>query len=214
MKENSGKGKKQWILSSMLCLLPLFVSAMVYQKLPEQMAVHWNMAGVANRFVPKAIGAWAIPVLLLGLHLAVVIRAEHGFKEGQAARMTKLLCLWAVPAVSVLTVPASLFLAAGYQLEINRIVLSVIGVLLVVTGNYLPKNMQNSVIGYKLPWTLGDADNWNKTHRFAGKAWIAAGFLLLVFAMTGIQAGWYLLGICLAVLLLPAGYSFFIGSSK
>ncbi len=90
MKENSGKGKKQWILSSTLCLLPLFVSAMVYQKLPEQMAVHWNMAGEANRFVPKAIGAWAVPVLLLGLHLAVVIRAEHGFKEGQAARMTKL----------------------------------------------------------------------------------------------------------------------------
>ncbi|MDE7312311.1 MAG: SdpI family protein [Eubacterium sp.] len=210
MKVNHKRGNRQWILSSILCLLPLFVSVLLYEKLPEQMAVHWNMAGEANGFLTKRVGAWIVPVFLFGIHLAVLVQAERGDADRQAARMTKLLCMWLIPVVSVMLVPASLYLAAGYQLEMNRIVLSVIGVLFVVTGNYLPKNMQNSGIGYKLPWALADADNWNKTHRLAGKAWVAAGFLLLIFAMTGGGTGWLLMGICLAVLLLPAGYSFFL----
>ena len=42
-----------------------------------------------------------------------------------------------------------------------------------VIGNYLPKVKQNNTIGIRVVWTLQDEENWNATHRFSGKIWVA-----------------------------------------
>jgi len=55
-----------------------------------------------------------------------------------------------------------------------------VGLVLIVFGNYLPKSRQNDFIGIKLPWTLNDTDNWNKTHRLAGYVYIVCGALLII----------------------------------
>lgn len=54
------------------------------------------------------------------------------------------------------------------------------GVIFLVTGNYLPKCRQNYTIGIKLPWTLDDEENWNYTHRLAGKLWMIGGVLIIL----------------------------------
>lgn len=55
-----------------------------------------------------------------------------------------------------------------------------LGVIFIVIGNYLPKCRQNYTIGIKLPWTLSDEENWDKTHRFAGKIWMLCGVLEII----------------------------------
>ena len=54
------------------------------------------------------------------------------------------------------------------------------GILFLVIGNYLPKCKQNYTIGIKLPWTLNDEENWNKTHRFAGVVWTICSIVIIV----------------------------------
>ena len=34
-------------------------------------------------------------------------------------------------------------------------------------------------MGIKLPWTLNDEENWNKTHRFAGPCWVIGGIMVM-----------------------------------
>ena len=51
------------------------------------------------------------------------------------------------------------------------------GLLFVIVGNYLPKVKPNRTIGIRVVWTLQDEENWNATHRFSGKIWVAAGLL-------------------------------------
>ena len=58
----------------------------------------------------------------------------------------------------------------GKDIPISTVVTMIVGIVFVVSGNYLPKSRQNYTIGIKLPWTLADVDNWNKTHRLAGGA--------------------------------------------
>ena len=41
----------------------------------------------------------------------------------------------------------------------------------------MSKNHQNYTVGIKLPWTLNSEENWNRTHRMAGKLWILAGLV-------------------------------------
>lgn len=85
----------------------------------------------------------------------------------------------------------------------------------IICGNYLPKNRQNYTIGIKLPWTLHDADNWNKTHRLAGYLYIFGGILLIAGAFI-FDTSSAISGLSLAVfvvillVIVPVIYSFLL----
>lgn len=54
------------------------------------------------------------------------------------------------------------------------------GLLLIVTGNYLPKARRNHFVGIRTPWTLADERVWDKTHRFAGPVLMLGGVAIAV----------------------------------
>ncbi|MFQ8814402.1 MAG: SdpI family protein [Gallintestinimicrobium sp.] len=58
-----------------------------------------------------------------------------------------------------------------------------------VIGNYLPKVKQNNTIGIRVVWSLMDEENWNATHRFSGKLWMASGILCMLCGLFGGKHG-------------------------
>ena len=50
MKNN----KREMLLTSLVCLLPLFAGAALYPRLPETMATHWDFSGNANGWSSRA----------------------------------------------------------------------------------------------------------------------------------------------------------------
>ena len=75
-------------------------------------------------------------------------------------------------------------------------------------GNYLPKTRMNYTIGIKVRWAYTSEENWNATHRFAGKLWMAGGILM---ALCGLLPHLWAVIIMLAgivvLVLLPVLYS-------
>ena len=59
MKNN----KREMLLTSLVCLLPLFAGAALYPRLPETMATHWDFAGNANGWSPRAATVFGLPLL-------------------------------------------------------------------------------------------------------------------------------------------------------
>jgi uncharacterized membrane protein len=47
----------------------------------------------------------------------------------------------------------------------------------------MPKLKQNYMIGIRLPWTLENEDNWNRTHAFAGKLWPSGAVVGILLAI-------------------------------
>ena len=160
----------------MICLLPLVISFAVYNKLPDQIAIHWDDAGNPDNYAAKWVAAFGMPLLLLAIHLIGMVTILHDPKKSNQSAAMRLLSFWLVPVLSVIVVPVTLFDwhgkghsdFDGCHHDCRHCVRG--------HGNYLPKSRQNYTIGIKLPWTLADVDNWNKTHRLAGALWIAAGF--------------------------------------
>ncbi len=199
-----------WV-TSVLCLLPALFSAGVYALLPQQIAIHWNSAGAPDSFVHKAVAAFGFPVFFLAVNLASKLFLLGDPKGQGAPRVIRLFSVWLIPALSVILVPVTLFIAMGADIPVVTVGTLFIGLVLLVTGNYLPKSRQNYTIGIKLPWTLHDADNWNKTHRLAGYLWMAGGLLLIVcgLVLPGTVAGLPVTAIFVAVLVLvPVLYSY------
>ncbi len=203
------KISKRIVLSSIVCLLPLTVSARLYDQLPNRMPIHWNPIGEADGFIEKNIGAWGLPLLMLAIHLITAVKTERDTSRQHLSRMTNTLCFWSVPLVCVTLIPLSLCKAAGYRCNMTRIVMTVVGILFIVAGNYLPKNQPNNIAGYKLPWTQKDPDNWNKTHRFAGAVWVICGFVFILVSLISPDNRLRILTIvaAIAALLAPVIYS-------
>ncbi len=65
----------------------------------------------------------------------------------------------------------------GFQIDYLKVVILIIGILMILTGNFLPQMPFRSRIGFKLPWILKDKLCWQKTHRFAGYTAIPFGII-------------------------------------
>lgn len=65
----------------------------------------------------------------------------------------------------------------GFQIDYLKVVILIIGVLMILIGNFLPQMPFRSRIGFKLPWILKDKLCWQKTHRFAGFTAIPFGII-------------------------------------
>jgi uncharacterized membrane protein len=77
----------------------------------------------------------------------------------------------------------------------------------------MPKNRQNYTVGIRIPWTLNDSENWNKTHRMAGFLWITGGIATVIMAFLPMASSvWLILFLVIITLLVmaPIIYSYFL----
>ena len=200
--------KKLLIVTSMVILFPMLWGLMIWSQLPNQISIHFNVAGQANNFQSKALAVFGLPVFLLLVHLFVIfVTARDPKNQTMNEKMGKVI-YWLTPIVSLSLSYLIYSKALGSTTNPSIFVSALLGLIFVMMGNYMPKLKVNHTVGIRLPWTLQSEDNWHKTHRLAGKLWVLGGLILLIEA--GIQfAVPYVMGIViLTIVLIPILYSY------
>lgn len=175
---------KQWY-PVVLALIAAGMSAAVYSRLPDMMAVHWDIGGNPNGWMPRAVGAAFGPVFIILLTLLLRFvpridpRAENYARFGEAYEVivASVLILMLVVHGIVLAV------ALGYHVSVARIVPALVGALFVVIGNMMPLVRPNWWFGFRTPWTLSNDRVWARTHRLGGYCMTAGGILMIVAAL-------------------------------
>ena len=203
------KSKKTLIITSLICLLPMLVGALVYSRLPEQVATHFDLQGNPDGWSSRAFAVFGLPGILLAVNLLIpfALRADPKHKNMSGALVN--IVIWTVPVVSLLCSGLTLGRALGYDLRIEVVLPVFMGVLFILIGNYLPKTKQSYTMGIKLPWTLASEENWNRTHRLAGFLWVLGGVYFIVMSFIGWNLIAFLIPIVLMVLA-PTVYSYLL----
>ena len=99
--------------------------------------------------------------------------------------------------------------AFGEEFQPYLITNLLMGIVFIVIGNYLPKCKQNYTIGIKIKWTLENEENWNVTHRFAGKVWVIGGLLLMACGfLPAFIAPWVMVAAMIVLVVVPIVYSY------
>ena len=196
------------IITTLVCLLPIILALVLYDKLPDQVAIHFDINGRPDNYLPKAVAVFGLPLFLAGINLFSHFMLDHDPRKENASIAMKLIGKWTAPVISLIVMPVTLFMAMGADIPITMLVTGLVGFLLVICGNYLPKSRRNYTVGIKLPWTLDSDENWNKTHRFAGPVWVVGGFLFIATAF--VPAPYVGMGIIVALVALPTVYSYLI----
>jgi uncharacterized membrane protein len=200
--------RNKWtlFLTSIITLIPMVIGILLWDKLPEQIPTHWGINGEVDGWSSKAFAVFFFPALLLAIHWICVFAscADPGSKNHHPKMM--ILVLWICPVLSLLLNSLVYSAALGYEPAVETILPLLVGLMFIIVGNLLPKCRQSYTMGIKLPWTLNNEENWNKTHRFGGKVWVIGGVIIMATAFIG--SFWLLLGVLVIMVLAPTVYSY------
>lgn len=171
--------KLKLTIASIIILLPIIAGLIMWDILPEQMATNWGTDGQANGWSSKAFAVFGLPLFIFAVNWICILATNADPKN--KGKNTKVfgIVLWICPFISVYASATIYAIALGMHFSVDTISNIIIGLMFVLLGNYLPKCKQNNTIGIKIPWTLSDEDNWNKTHRLAGRVWVICGSLFM-----------------------------------
>lgn len=196
------------IFTSIIILIPILVGLALWDRLPEQVPVHWDINGAVDGYAAKVQAVLAMPLLLVVFQWICAIGTSLDPKKKNINDKMFTLVLWIIPVTSLVCNSMVYATALGHQINVNVIMPLFMGALFIIIGNYLPKCKQSYTMGIKLPWTLENEENWNKTHRFAGFIWVVGGVIIMLSAIIG--AFWIFFVLLIPMVVVPVVYSYLL----
>lgn len=203
--------KKKAIISSVVILLPILFGVIFWNQLPEHMTSHFGGDGVADGTAPKAFVVFGMPLMLLAIHWLCLGLTCLDKKSQQYHNKLVMITYSIMPVLSIVVNGIIYSLALGMELNLFMLLPAFLGVMFIVIGNYMPKTTRNRSMGIKLRWTMGNDENWQKTHRLGGRLQVVSGILMLISAPFSIEAsiGMLVVALVLAVVV-PTVYSYML----
>lgn len=176
---NSILKKSVWALLA----APAVYLAIVWNKLPEKVAMHFDLKGSPDRFGNKSELITTVIIMtvvnaLVYLLLTNIWRIDpKKYAADNRGRIAKIAFATAVLLSAVMCM--IIYSASNANMSFKTgLIFSGAGLFFAIIGNYLPNMKPNYFAGLRLPWTLENEENWRKTHLLAGKLWFAGGLIL------------------------------------
>ncbi len=181
--------KTKELIFKILSRAPLSVTLIAFFFMPDTVPVHFNMSNQVDRWGSKyELIILPCVVLVMGIIFVLVAkfldkREEHG-NNNYNILITVGICLLGI--FNILTYVTLYFAFAGLQdsatapIDVLSLITLLIGVMMIVIGNIVPKAKMNSMLGLRTKWSMSSEDAWRKSQRFGGYAAIIAGVLMIV----------------------------------
>lgn len=173
-----------WLVA-LVILIPGIYLALAWNSLPVKVAMHFDINGNADRFGNKnelLTTILILPAVSLFVYflLSNIYRIDpKKYAEENRVRLKRIafaiVCF--LSALNCIIIYSATHGGSKFNVSL---ILSAVGLLFAIIGNYLPNLKPNYFAGMRLPWTLENPENWRKTHALAGKLWFAGGLLLCI----------------------------------
>ena len=201
------------LLAILVTLLPAAYLAIIWNSLPQQVALHFNAQLEPERYGDK-LQLWLLTIGLAVVSMAVyfllknINRIDPKRKNREPGSAFEKLALGIVVFIAAMNV---LVISSTKNIySFKNWILPLIGLLFAFLGNYMITIKPNYFAGFRLPWTLSDDTNWRKTHQLGGRLWFAGGILIAVvcFFLPLIAGFVFFISIMMVLVVIPIVYSY------
>lgn len=173
-----------------MMFLPLIITLVVLPFLPEQIPAHYNFAGEIDRWGSK-YEALLFPAITILMGFFMLWMAKIAAKQEENGNNNEKIVFYTGMGISLWFTAMHTFSlykafaaagSMGYSVEadINRIFCILLGISLVIIGNFMPKLRNNSIIGLRTPWSMKNDTVWKKSQLFGGISFIVCGVLMII----------------------------------
>ncbi len=180
----------------LMLLAAILAGLLLWNRLPDQMASHWNINDQVDGYMPKFWGVFMLPLItLVMLGLFLVIPAIDPLKAN-IAKFREAFNLFIVLMVAFMVYIYGLTLAwsLGYtNFKMSGATLPAIGLLMIFIGFMMRQAKRNFFIGIRTPWTLSSDTVWNETHRLGAVLFMISGALAFIGGFFGGMTAFWLM---------------------
>ncbi len=185
-----------WIIA----MIPTIVTAVVYQFLPKEMPMHYDVNGEIDRWGSRA-EQFIFPAIILVMALfwqIMIILYEKGAQNEKNAEKerkeyvanAKVLGIVGIVQGVMFGIMHFIFLygawveantgATHMAIDVTKVVNILVGIVFIIFGNIMPKSKKNALVGARTGWSMYNDNTWRKTNRLGGIVLVVTGFLTIV----------------------------------
>lgn len=180
--------KTKKIILFILMFLPLIVTFIALQFLPEQVPAHYDFNNQITRWGSK-YETLILPACNVFFGFFMLGMAKYSAKQEENGKNNENVCMIA-GIVSLLLFNAM----TGYSLyadfnhvenlssiavDLYQLIFGILGISMVIIGNVMPKVRMNSIVGLRTSWSMKNETTWKKSQRFGGISLIVGGIVMV-----------------------------------
>lgn len=163
------------IITCIVCLLPVIFGVVLWNDLPAQMAIHFDINNNPDNFASKQFVVFGLPLLMVLLQIVCCIINDINAKKYGERKKFETVTKWIIPIMSIVLQILTLGYSLNWDVDIRRAVAVMVGCIFLVIGNYLPKF--DYIKNYNL-----STEKARKINRFIGFETVIMGILFVISA--------------------------------
>lgn len=182
-----------------VAMIPVIVTSVVFTFIPDVIPMHYDLEGNVDRWGNK-IESFIFPVVILAIVLfwQLLIRSfekkEASAKDEKAQMEAKsnarLLGIVGVVQTAMFGIMHFVSLYSSCMqakeglektpIDSVKITCILLGVMLIILGNFMTKSKKNAMIGVRTSWSMYNDNTWRKSNHFGAISVIITGLLTIV----------------------------------
>lgn len=197
----------------------------------DKVAMHYDINGNVDRYGSKYEN-FIFPVSMIAITIFWLIfiwyyekkaKSASQEKEREEAKSNAKVIYFVAGGMTVMFGVMQCFFLYGnlvqerdnlnyLPFDINVVTNVLLGILLIVLGNYLPKTKLNATVGVRTPWSMQNDIVWAKSNRFGGMAGVFSGLVIIIQALLikGMTSTLITVGIIVLFAIISTIYSYYI----
>lgn len=166
------------VITCVVCLLPVLLGLVLWNKLPENIAIHFDMNGNPDNYAPKSIAVFGLPCMMAIIQIVCCVSSDINEKKFGEKKKISMVMKGIIPVMSVLVQGITLAHALEISVDIRKCVMTIVGGVLIVVGNYLPKlDRVNTFKGM-----MADKEKARRFNRLMGYTMVILGIFAIITA--------------------------------
>lgn len=164
---------KSLIITCIVCLLPILLGFALWDKLPDTIAIHFDINNTPNGFASKGFAVVAIPLLMVLLQIFCCFVNDINAHRHGSRKKLETVTKWIIPVMTVILQIFTFGYSLGWKFDVRKAVALIVALIFILIGNYLPK--LDYIKNYD-----ADTEKARKINRFIGFETVVMGILYLI----------------------------------
>lgn len=205
-----------------LSLLPTLITSVFLFFMNDTVPMHYNASGAVDRYGSKYEN-YIFPVIILLMYAFYIVYTKIYTKYSTNSvekinNNVKITTIVVTSIIAAFNIFQLMFLILAISKPDNMtftdnvpfIINTVMALMLIIAGNFLPKTKRNSFIGVKTSWTESSDLAWYESNRAGEIAFVVTGFLTIVESsfIRGIDSTFVMVGILLVSIAVAYIYAY------
>lgn len=169
--------QRRTIVGAAIVALSVVVSLVAFPRLPETIAVHWNVSNEPDGTMSKTLGLAVLPATSAGLLLMfeVIPRIDPLGENIQSFRKQYDGLVWVTLAILLYVHVLLVLWNDGARFAMGQAIAPAVGAFAAYVGVVLEAAQRNWFVGIRTPWTLSSDEVWRRVHERGATLFKIAG---------------------------------------